>query len=88
MSIFQVKSLILYYPSALQQPSFWGGAIAKYGLDKFYIYIYEYFSYESKLISEKALTDLETSYIQKFDFETLYNFKMTATSLEGYQHGG
>ena len=61
-------------------------AIAKYGLDKFNFYIYEYFSYESKVKSYKALTDLETSYIKKFNFETLYNFKMTATSLEGYQH--
>jgi excinuclease UvrABC nuclease subunit len=50
-------------------------AIEKYSLDKFNFYIYEYFSYESKLISDKALTDLETSYIKKFDFETLYNFK-------------
>lgn len=61
-------------------------AIAKHGLDKFKFYIYEYFSYDSKLISDKALTDLETSYIQKFDFKTLYNFKITATSLVGYQH--
>ncbi|KAG0122680.1 GIY-YIG endonuclease [Tuber indicum] len=61
-------------------------AIEKHSLDKFNFYIYEYFSYESKLISDIALIDLETSYIQKFDFETLYNFKKTATSLEGYKH--
>lgn len=29
---------------------------------------------------------LETKYIQKFYFETLYNFKRTATSLSGYKH--
>ena len=61
-------------------------AIAKHGLDKFHFYIYEYFSYSNKLISNKALTDLETSYIEKFDFKTLYNFKKTATSLQGYKH--
>lgn len=41
-------------------------AIEKYQLDKFNIYVYEYFTYESKIISSKALTDLETSYILKF----------------------
>ena len=43
-------------------------AFNKYGLDKFYWVIYEYFSYENKIISEKSLTDLETSYIKAFDF--------------------
>lgn len=33
-------------------------AIVKYGLDKFNFCIYEYFTYESKIISSKALTDL------------------------------
>ncbi len=61
-------------------------AIAKHGLDKFHFYIYEYFYYTNKLISNKALTDLETSYLEKFDFKTLYNFKKTATSLKGYKH--
>lgn len=60
--------------------------IEKYGLNKFKIYIYEYFTYESKIISSKALTDLETSYILKFDFKNLYNFKATATSSLGYKH--
>jgi len=61
-------------------------AFVKYGLDKFNIYIYEYFTYESKIISNKALTNLETTYIQKFNFETLYNFKAIATSSLGYKH--
>ena len=42
--------------------------------------IFEYFTYESKIISHKALTDLETSYIKRFNFYNLYNFKVTATS--------
>jgi len=29
---------------------------------------------------------LETSYIEKYPFETLYNFMRTATSLAGYKH--
>ena len=62
-------------------------AIEKYGLDKFNFGIYEYFShYSSKTVSSKALTDMETSYIEKFNFETLYNFMRTATSLAGYKH--
>ena len=61
-------------------------AFAKYGLDKFKYCIFEYFTYESKIISQKALTDLETSYINKFNFDTLYNFKVTATSSLGYKH--
>ena len=48
--------------------------------------IFEYFTYESKIISHKALTDLETSYINRFNFENLYNFKATATSSLGYKH--
>lgn len=61
-------------------------AFDKYGLDKFKFCIYEYFTYDSKTISGKALTDLETSYIERFDFDTLYNFMKTATSLTGYKH--
>lgn len=61
-------------------------AFAKYGLDKFNFCIYEYFTYESKIISSKALTDLETGYITKFYFDTLYNFKANATSSLGYKH--
>ena len=38
-------------------------AFVKYGLDKFKICIYEYFTYESKIISHKSLTELETSYL-------------------------
>lgn len=43
-------------------------------------------SLENKLASAKLLTDLETIYIRKFNFTTLYNFMKTATSLEGYKH--
>ena len=49
-------------------------AFSKYGLDKFKFCIYEYFTYESKIISHQALTDLETSYINRFNFDNLYNF--------------
>lgn len=49
-------------------------AFVKYGLDRFKFCIYEYFTYDSKIVSSKALTDLETSYISKFKFDTLYNF--------------
>lgn len=61
-------------------------AFEKYGLDKFNFCIYEYFTYQSKVVNNKALTDLETSYIKNFNFDTLYNFKSTATSLLGYKH--
>lgn len=61
-------------------------AIEKYGLDKFNFCIYEYFTYKSKVISYKALTDLETDYIKKFKFDTLYNFKAIATTMLGYKH--
>lgn len=61
-------------------------AFTKYGLSKFKFCIYEYFTYESKIVSSQALTDLETSYISKFKFDTLYNFKTTATSSLGYKH--
>lgn len=37
-------------------------------------------------MSNKALTDLETNYINKFKFDTLYNFKIPATSMLGYKH--
>ena len=29
---------------------------------------------------------METNYIKKFNFDTLYNFKANATSLLGYKH--
>lgn len=61
-------------------------AFVKYGLDKFKLYIYEYFTYESKIISHKSLTELETSYISKFPFETLYNFSPIAHNNLGYKH--
>ena len=61
-------------------------AFKKYSLEKFNFCIYEYFTYESKIISNKALTDLESEYISKFKFDTLYNFKAIATSMLGYKH--
>lgn len=61
-------------------------AFNKYGLDKFHWVIYEYFSYESRLISDKSLTTLETSYIKAFDFNDLYNLKSEASSMLGYIH--
>jgi group I intron endonuclease len=61
-------------------------AIEKHGLDKFNFCIYEYFNYDSKIISSKAFTELETTYIEKFNFDTLYNFMRTAISLTGYKH--
>lgn len=63
-------------------------AFCKYGLEKFKFCIYEYFTFENKVLSSKTLTDLETSYISKFNFDTLYNFKATATSSLGYKHTG
>ena len=32
------------------------------------------------------MTDLETSYIKRYPFDSLYNFKANATSLAGYKH--
>jgi group I intron endonuclease len=61
-------------------------AFNKYGIDKFNFCVYEYFTYQSKVISHKSLTDLETSYIKKFDLDTLYNYTDIATSLTGYKH--
>ena len=61
-------------------------AVLKYGLDKFNFCVYEYFTYHSKIVSNRSLTDLETSYIKKYPFDSLYNFMRTATSLEGYKH--
>ena len=61
-------------------------AFVKYGLDKFKLYIYEYFTYESKIISHKSLTELETSYLSKFKLETLYNFSLIAHNNLGYKH--
>jgi group I intron endonuclease len=58
-------------------------AIVKYGLDKFSFGILEYFTYDSKLVSHKSLTDLETNYIKKYNFDNLYNFKRIATSMLG-----
>jgi hypothetical protein len=61
-------------------------SIQKYGLDKFKFCIFEYFSYGSKIISHKSLTDLDTYYIGKFEFNTLYNFSILAHNNLGYKH--
>ena len=56
-------------------------AILKYGLDKFNLGVFEDLTYDNKLVSHNALIDLETSYIEKYSFDSLYYFKGTATSL-------
>lgn len=61
-------------------------AILKHGLENFSFCILEFFTYENKLVSSKLLTDLETLYIKRFNFNTLYNFMKSATSLQGYKH--
>lgn len=61
-------------------------SILKYGLENFSFCVYEYFTYENKLASGKLLIDLESIYIKKFKFSTLYNFMQSATSLQGYKH--
>lgn len=45
-------------------------AIVKHGLDKFNFCVYEYF-YLSKFVSNKVLTDLEISYIEKYLFHSI-----------------
>ena len=71
MNIWVIKSLILLYKKHL----------ISYGLDKFNFCIYEYFTYESKIISSKALTNLETSYITKFNFDTLLILRLLLQAL-------
>lgn len=61
-------------------------AISKYGLENFTFCIFEYFTYINKHSTGKLLTDLESLYIKKFNFNTLYNYMRNATSLEGYKH--
>lgn len=61
-------------------------AFVKYGLANFNVYIYEYFTYESRIISHKSLTELETSYISKFNFNSLYNFSPIAHYNLAYKH--
>lgn len=41
----------------------------KYGLNNFNFCVFEYFTYDNKIVSHKALTDLETSYIEKYPFD-------------------
>lgn len=80
MNILIIKSLILRVTKYAQN------AFTKYGLNKFNFIIFEYFTFISKIISNKSLTDLDTKYISLFKFSTLYNFKTTATSMQGYKH--
>jgi group I intron endonuclease len=61
-------------------------AFNKHGKEKFQWIVYEYFSYETKMLSSEYLTKLETSYIKAFDFSTLYNMKQEASSSLGYKH--
>jgi hypothetical protein len=61
-------------------------ALAKYGYENFKICIFEYFTYESKIVSHKSLTMLETSYLSKFSLKTLYNFSVIAHNNLGYKH--
>jgi excinuclease UvrABC nuclease subunit len=61
-------------------------AILKYGLKIFNFAVLEYFVYDAPRANNKALTDLETSYIKKYSFDSLYNFKQTAISMLGYKH--
>lgn len=61
-------------------------AFEKYGLENFKFCIYEYFTYESKVVSHKSLTDLETSYLERFHIDTLYNYTTTAIGNTGYKH--
>lgn len=61
-------------------------AFKKHGLDKFQFRIFEYFTFDNFVINNYTLIDLETSYIGKFDFKELYNFKYIANSMLGYKH--
>lgn len=61
-------------------------AFSEYGLKNFIFFVYEYFTYENKVVSNKALTDLETSYLKKFELDNLYNFKLEAANMIGYKH--
>lgn len=61
-------------------------AIVKHGLSNFNFCVYEYFTYDSKVVRNKVLTDLKTSYIAKYSFDSLYIFMRTATSLTGYKY--
>ena len=57
-------------------------AISKYGLENFYFIVFEFYNLSDKIV----LTNLETTYLSKFKFDYLYNFKIFATSLLGYKH--
>jgi hypothetical protein len=60
-------------------------SIAKYGLDNFYFCVYKFYE-DNETVNNITLTNLETEYIKIFDFNCLYNFKRTATSMLGYKH--
>ena len=57
-------------------------SIIKYGLENFQFIIFELCSENNK----KLLTDLETQYIALFELNSLYNFKLVASSMLGYKH--
>jgi len=61
-------------------------SFVKYGYGKFKFCIYEYFSYEIRIISHKCLTELETSYLSKFKLESLYTFSLIAHNNLVYKH--
>jgi group I intron endonuclease len=61
-------------------------AFIEYGLNNFNFYVYEYFTFQSKKLSSKALIDLEKNYISKFDFNSLYNLKSIGASILRYKH--
>lgn len=58
-------------------------ALKKYGLQNFNFIVYEFIS---NLENTKNIINIETSYIASFDFDSLYNFKANASSLQGYKH--
>ena len=57
-------------------------AIKKYGLNNFYYVIFEYYNSKDKIL----LINFETTYIDYFNFENLYNFKNIGQSMLGYKH--
>lgn len=57
-------------------------SIKKYKLSSFSFIIFEIYVNNSNI----SLLDLETYYIQSFHKESLFNFKMHATSMVGYKH--
>lgn len=61
-------------------------AFIKYGLENFKFEVLEEIIISDDNVNSKALTDLETTYISSYNFNSLYNFKSIATSMLGYKH--